>query len=64
MCKGFFEKQQYLIVHFFFALKHEALLHNFKPMYYIDHRETIQVGFSFVKNSPNVEKKKAYRYVA
>ncbi|XP_067029258.1 cation channel sperm-associated auxiliary subunit epsilon-like [Acropora muricata] len=23
--------------------KHEALLHNFKPMYYIDHRETIQL---------------------
>ena len=49
---------------FFFALKYEALLHNFKPMYYIDHRETIQVGLSFVKNSTNVEKKKAYRYVA
>ncbi|KAK2560412.1 hypothetical protein P5673_016754 [Acropora cervicornis] len=23
--------------------KYEALLHNFKPMYYIDHRETIQM---------------------
>ncbi|XP_044163762.1 uncharacterized protein LOC122947293 isoform X2 [Acropora millepora] len=23
--------------------KHEALLHNFKPMYYIDQRETIQL---------------------
>ncbi|KAK2546916.1 hypothetical protein P5673_033345 [Acropora cervicornis] len=24
-------------------VKHEALLHNFKPMYYIDQRETIQL---------------------
>ena len=45
-----------------FALKHEALLHNFKPMYYIDQREAIQVGLSFVKNSANAEKKKVYRY--
>ncbi|XP_044163763.1 uncharacterized protein LOC122947293 isoform X3 [Acropora millepora] len=26
--------------------KHEALLHNFKPMYYIDQRETIQGSLS------------------
>ncbi|XP_015774788.1 PREDICTED: uncharacterized protein LOC107352976 isoform X2 [Acropora digitifera] len=25
------------------APEHEALLHNFKPMYYIDQRETIQL---------------------
>ena len=65
MCKGFFEKQRYRIVHFFFALKQEALLHNFKPMYYIDQRETIQVGLSCAKNSTNVEiRKKVYSYVA
>ena len=63
MCKGFFEKQRYLIV-LFFSFQHEALLHNFQPMYYIDQRETIQVGLSFVKNSTNIEKEKVYRYVA
>ena len=66
MCKGFFEKPRYLIVHFFFwpLSKHEALIHNFKPLCYIDQQETIQVGLSFVKNSSNVERKTVYSYVA